>query len=121
MASLEGKAVVSPHPSRFLTAADTAAHIRGHVQGVRRGPDLPSGEASLCADLVVFDPVLIAGIRDGSTRERSLGYDTEYRPLENGDFEQRNLSYNHCALVAVGRAGERVAVLDSSEDEMIAS
>jgi hypothetical protein len=68
------------------------------------------------ADLVIFDPLLIQGIKDRSTREVSLGYDAEYVPAGE-DWEQVSLTYNHCALVPVGRAGQLVAVQDS-EGEM---
>src|SRR5579863_8976042 len=37
LASLESKVFVSPHPPRFLTAADTSGYSKGHVRNVRRG------------------------------------------------------------------------------------
>jgi hypothetical protein len=118
MSSLEGKAVVHPHPSKFLSAADTAGLARGHCQNVRPGAErLSNDEWPLLADLVIFDPVLAAGIEDGSIRQVSPGYQCRYEPLENDDWEQVNLMYNHLALVATGRSGELVAVQDGASGD----
>jgi len=117
-ASCEGKPVVSPHPSAFLTPDNASWFSRGHMQHIRRGDDTEDGEQTLIADLVITDSGLIQQIEDGSLRDCSLGYACRYARRDDGSWEQSDLYANHCAIVNRGRAGDQVRIEDSGEGVM---
>ena len=114
MASLEGKPVTDTHPTEFLNAQNTGWFVRGHVQNVREGPNLPDGERSVIADLVIHDAPLIHKIKSG-VRDLSVGYQCKYVDNGNGTYSQTQLAGNHVAVVPNGRAGEHVKILDSEQ------
>jgi hypothetical protein len=113
LASLEGKPVCDNHPGQFLTSENVGWYGKGHVQHVREGDPLPDGERVIVGDLVITDSELIVKIK-GGVRNISVGYDCEYRSRDDGSFEQRKIRANHVAVVANGRAGEHVRILDSA-------
>jgi len=111
MASFEGKPVTDDHPGTFLTPENWSAYCRGHVQNVRVGETTDEGERTLVADLVINDRNLIEKIRNGK-REVSCGYDCFYLERADGTFQQSRIRGNHVAVVAQGRAGENVRIMD---------
>ena len=112
LASLEGLPLVDNHPPRFVGPENWSAFAKGHVQNVRRGGRLPSGENSVLADLIVSDGNLQQKIKNGK-RDISLGYSCDY--VVSGDvIMQTNLRYNHAAVVDRGRA-LNTKILDSAE------
>lgn len=111
MASLEGKPITSPHPPTFLTPENATAYQRGHVQNVRRGDRLATGEETLIADLVITDAELIEKVSNG-LRECSVGYHCEWVPQGDGSFEQQKIRANHLAIVPDGRAGDEMRIMD---------
>jgi Uncharacterized protein conserved in bacteria (DUF2213) len=114
LASLEGKPVCDNHPAQFLTAENVGWYAKGHVQHVREGDPLPDGEHAIVGDLVITDAGLIAKIK-GGMKNISVGYDCEYAVRDDGSsFEQRKIRANHIAVVANGRAGEHVRILDTA-------
>lgn len=117
IASFEGKSVTSPHPPTFLTPDNHAGYALGHLQNVRRGPLLDDGERALLADLFIKDTRLIQPVESGSMREVSCGYDCEYSPMGDRQYAQTKIRGNHVAVVANGRAGSNVRILDSAGEE----
>jgi hypothetical protein len=109
IASFEGKPVTSDHPREDVRPDNISQYLRGVTTNVRRG----TGEESdlLLADLIIYDPILIAHIEAGK-KEISCGYDCNYVPVDNM-YEQQQIRGNHVAVVDSGRAGPRVKIKDS--------
>jgi hypothetical protein len=91
-----------------------------YTKGVVLNPRQGTGSAAdyLLADFMVFDPDMIADI-DAGKREVSCGYNPEYYPVLDDSGEplpgrgrQRNIIYNHMAVVDAGRCGHNCAVRD---------
>lgn len=115
IASFEGKIVTDNHPPELLTPETAGFYTKGAMQNVRRSiaeTDL------LLADLIIYNQRLIDEIEKEGKREVSCGY--EYNLLSNGDgtYSQTNIVGNHVAVVESGRAGDRVAIMDSKLTEM---
>jgi len=78
----------------------------------------------IAANLLITDSDVIDAVEQGHRREVSLGYscDLEERAGEwNGeayDAIQRNIVYNHAAIVARGRAGSEVSIRMDAKDAM---
>jgi hypothetical protein len=113
IASFEGKPVTSDHPKEDVRPDNISQYLRGVTTNVRRG----TGEESdlLLADLIIYDPILIAHIEAGK-KEISCGYDCNYVPVDNM-YEQQQIRGNHVAVVDSGRAGPRVKIKDSEIKE----
>ena len=116
LASLNGKPITDNHPKEFLTSENARWLTLGHVQNVRIGPKLSDGETCVVGDLVITDEDLIRKIKDG-VRELSVGYKCRYRDNRDGSFSQTNLEANHIAVVASGRAGKDIRILDSQDED----
>jgi uncharacterized protein len=94
-------------------------HDRSIVVGTTMG-DARFEDPYLLVSLTVWDGDAIAAIEDGSCRELSGGYrhvvdmtPGVYRG-QSYDGVMTNLSFNHVALVEVGRNGSDVAVADEA-------
>lgn len=111
MASFEGKPVTDDHPpgSDDVLPENIDRYLRGVATNIRRGV----GEEAdlLLADLIIYDPILIAEIESGK-RETSCGYNYKLAPLEGGGYAQKVIRGNHVAIVRNGRAGPRIRVKD---------
>jgi uncharacterized protein DUF2213 len=116
MASFEGLPLTDDHPGVLIQPSNWSNYARGHVQNVREGKPLPSGERALIADLIVSDGSLISKIEAGK-RDISCGYTCEYYELSDGTWAQCNLRGNHVSIVQKGRA-LNTKVLDSGKDVM---
>jgi hypothetical protein len=103
LASIEAKPLTINHPSEFLTPENFNYYAVGHVQNVRRGPDI-EGEVQVIGDLHVTDARAIDNIV-GGMRDLSLGYHYDIDDNGDGTYTQRNLRCNHCAIVPEGRSG----------------
>ena len=79
---------------------------------------MDTGEEPLLADIIVKDATTISKIENG-TREISCGYDCEYVLTGDGTYGQKNIRGNHIALVANGRAGDAVRILDAKEERPV--
>lgn len=115
LATLNGKDVVDEHPEddpdrtfdiepdnfRFLT--------RGVVMNPRRGKG--ADEDVILCDLLVKDKSAIEAVEQGKV-EVSAGYRAQYFKLGPGKVEQRNIFFNHVALVEAGRCGSRCSIRD---------
>lgn len=107
--SLEGKTFCIDHPDEMVTPDNWKELAHGFIQNVRRG----IGEQSdlLIGDLIVTTSKAIELIKAGM-REISLGYDASYEQIKKGLGRQKDIIFNHIALVMRGRAGHRCAIGD---------
>lgn len=110
MASFEGKPTTDEHPSDWVTPDNISIYGKGTAQNIRRSKEETD---LLIADLMIYDANLIKEIQEGK-REVSCGYDCVYEENEDGTYSQRQICGNHVAVVHAGRAGDRVAIKDSS-------
>lgn len=112
LASFEGKPFTDDHPPVLLTPENAGQYEKGHVQNVRRG----TGEFSdfVVADIHVHDAAAISAIQNGK-RQISCGYECEYEENPDGTLTQKQIRGNHVALVDVGRAGTRAAIMDANK------
>lgn len=115
IASFEGKIVTDNHPPELLTPDTSGLYIRGAMQNVRQSPNEPD---LLLADLMVYDKGLIDEIKNKGKREVSCGYEYILVPNDDGTYSQTNIVGNHVAVVDSGRAGDRVAIMDSKIQKM---
>lgn len=121
MASLVGAPVTRLHPGELVTAKNFAQYSRGHV-----GETVKQEGDKLTATVFVQDADLVAAIESGGLREVSCGYacriDETSGVTDTGeryDRIQRDISYNHLAVVPVGRAGSEIALRLDANDNAI--
>lgn len=117
METLKGKPVTEDHPAVPVTAENAQTLARGwtHDNVEQNGDKLSVG-------VTIMDAALIDAIQAGK-QEVSCGYavDLEMVPgrYEGQDYDavQRNIRYNHLAIVPRGRAGSDVRLrLDAAEE-----
>jgi hypothetical protein len=114
MSSAEGVPLVSPHPGVFLSPSNWKAYASGHIQNVREGDALPNGDRTLVADLIVRDRETAEQIELRRRRQVSMGYSCRYEMAADGNtWLQRDIVYNHCAIVEKARGGNSLAVMDA--------
>jgi hypothetical protein len=119
IASFDGKSIVDEHPPVHMAPGSLVTRDNerdltcGHMQNVRVGPALGTGEVPLIADLHVKDGDLIDKI-DAGIRDVSCGYTYILKRLANGTFIQTNIRGNHIAVVPKGRAGAGISIQDSA-------
>lgn len=107
--SIIGKSVTDEHPDDNVTP-DTFKDLEvGTVISARRGTG--SMADLLIGDIIIKDPTSIKNVLDGKV-EVSCGYDADYEELSPGVGRQKNIYYNHLALVDKGRCGPRCAIGD---------
>lgn len=116
LASLSMVPLTLEHPEAGCVTADTARALTvGHI-----GDTVEQDGALVRSPVLVTDGAAVKAVIEGTHRETSCGYtaDVDETPgVYNGepyDAAQKNIRYNHVALVAKGRAGPDVRVrLDS--------
>jgi uncharacterized protein len=113
LASLEDAPVTDLHPTEMVNGKNFAALAKGHVRAVK-----PDGKL-VAATTLVQEAELVAKVDRGERKEISCGYTCrlDMTPGVSPDGEaydaiQRNITYNHVALLPVGagRAGREVAL-----------
>lgn len=116
MQSLSAVPVTNDHPTELLNAKNTKDHMVGYTSDRVDRKDI-----FLKTSATVTDHKAIEALMSGK-QQVSCGYlcDVEEKKgMWNGqryDAIQRNIRYNHVAIVAAGRAGEEVRVhFDSAE------
>lgn len=93
---------------------DDMPKVRGAIGG-----NIEEKEPYLYADLIIYDERLIEQIESGNTVELSPGYLAKYEEGkgefngESYDYVQKDLKFNHLAVVPTGRSGEDLRVLDA--------
>jgi len=122
MDSLKSIPVTVMHPKQFVTSVNAKEVMRGYTSdSVEKIAD-----TYLKTDLIVTDADAIAGVESKAYAQLSCGYTCDLEDNE-GIFQglpyqkiQRNIRYNHLALVDKGRAGPQVRVLmDAAEGDEI--
>ena len=123
LASLQDLPVTDRHPAPGRVTPENVRQFgRGHVSGSPR-----QDGNMVAAALVINDAELISAVDSRARTEISCGYtcDTENTPGvspsgEAYDRVQRNIRYNHVAVVEKGRAGSQVRLrLDAAGDMVI--
>lgn len=112
MASLRGKPITDGHPGKV-----TAKNVRQHIVGTALSVGRQDGQ-NMVGDIHIFD----TGPVDAGNKELSLGYELELDETpgvspegERYDAVQRNIRYNHLAVVKRGRAGNARLNLDAAD------
>lgn len=119
--SLKGKPLTDLHPSVMVDSSNYKDFTKGSVYGEPRASE---DGINLIVDIVIYDEDLVNKIAplnfDGTRtlsdnfKDLSLGYKAELVELEGtDDFYQKNIIYNHLAVVKEGRAKNAQIVFDS--------
>jgi uncharacterized protein len=120
LASFEGKPVTDNHPKEFVDVENIGQHHCGHVQNVRAGTTpLPTGDLPILADLMITDSDLAGDIVARRKRQLSCGYNY-HLAYEGARLSQVNITGNHVAVVAKGRAGDAARINDEAPNDYIA-
>ncbi|MFT9498031.1 DUF2213 domain-containing protein [Anaerosolibacter sp.] len=114
LASLKGKPIIVTHKAGRVDASNARKHTVGTIlsEGMRDGDNVR-------AEIIIYDKAA----QDSGLKQLSCGYlvDLEMTPGEwqgeKYDCIQRNVRYNHLALVERARAGE-IARLNLDGDEI---
>lgn len=107
--SMIGKPVTNDHPEELVSPTNWREHSVGTVMSARRGEGVYAD--LLIGDIMITEPKAIQDVLSGKV-EVSCGYDAEYEELQPGVGRQRNIIYNHLALVDRGRCGPRCSIGD---------
>ena len=113
--SLRQLPVTNDHPSELLTSKDAKKYMVGST-----GENVDKADQFLKTSVTVYDADTIEDIKAGK-QEVSCGYESELEESpgvfqgEKYDVIQRNIRYNHLAIVNKGRAGPDVRLrMDSN-------
>jgi hypothetical protein len=128
MASLVGLPATNNHPAEMVSPENSKDFVVGMTSDTPKRILLPVSNGDREEEYVqqkvsFFDKDTIKEIKDGKKREMSLGYTCfldETPGVWQGqryDCVQREIRYNHLALVERGRAGPLARVLTDSKDK----
>lgn len=98
LSSLRGKTLTLNHPDEDVSADNHSYLAKGFVLDVRRDGNLIRG------DIKITDKETIDLILNKDMVELSLGYETKLEYKNSNSLVQRDIVYNHLALVERGRA-----------------
>lgn len=120
MDSLRGAPVTLHHPDEFVTPFNAKKVMRGYTSD-----NVEKQDKYLKTDLTITDEEAIKSVEEKKVQELSCGYtcdlveESGVYDGEKYDFVQKNIRYNHLALVDKGRAGPHVRVhMDSADDQV---
>jgi hypothetical protein len=121
LASLENAPVTDLHPSAMVDTKNYRELTKGHARDVKQDGKL------VAASVLVQDAELVSKVDKGERKEISCGYTCKLDMTpgvsptgEHYDAVQRDIVYNHVALLPIGtgRAGREVALrLDAATQE----
>ncbi len=121
LATLEDAPVTDLHPSTMVDGKNFGALSKGHARESKQDGKF------VAATVIVQDADLVAKVESGARKEISCGYKCRLDMTpgvspegEAYDAVQRDISYNHVALLPVGtgRAGREVALrLDAAYED----
>lgn len=114
--SLVGKPVTNDHPPMNVTPDTWNKLSVGSVISARRGTGDTAGY--VVGDIMIMDKRAIQDVLQGK-REVSCGYDAEYDEIGPGVGRQREITYNHLALVDKGRCGSACSIGDYQPKELL--
>lgn len=114
--------IVNGHPPERLVTAENAKRLSiGYT-----GETIDKEDPFIVSNLVITDSEAIKEILSKTKHQLSLGYTVDLEPEignyygEPYDFRQRNIKYNHLALVDTARAGPEARIaLDGQDAEEI--
>lgn len=121
MSTLAGVPVTNRHPSKLVDKENARKFMVGFTSDIVSKRD----EKYLDTHVTITDAMLIQEIEKSGLREVSCGYtcELEMNPGvydgENYDAIQRNIKYNHLAVVDKGRAGPQVRLHLDSESAIL--
>jgi len=98
LSSLRGKTITLNHPDEDVSAENHSYLAKGFVLDVRRDGNLIRG------DIKITDKDTIDLILNKDMVELSLGYETKLEYKDSNNLVQKEIVYNHLALVERGRA-----------------
>lgn len=117
LSSLAAATLTSGHPDEPVTAANSSGLSVGHL-----GETPVKFDHHVKATIYVKDAVAVKAVESGQLRELSCGYTCDMDPTpgvyegQPYDEVQKNIRYNHVALVTRGRAGPENRIrLDSTD------
>lgn len=128
MDSLKGVPLTNRHPTELVDARNAKKFMVGFTSDV-----VEKHDNLVSTSVTITDENIILEIENDGLREVSCGYvcDLEFTPGRtpeglNFDAIQRNIQYNHLAVVDTGRAGPEVrlrmdansAILENEENEI---
>lgn len=113
--SIIGKPVTNDHPDELVVPSNWRDNSVGHVVSARRGTGVDA--SLLLGDIMICEPEAIQDVLSGKV-EVSAGYDADYETTGKNTGRQRNIYYNHLALVDKGRCGPRCAIGDFQPEEI---
>jgi uncharacterized protein len=124
LATLSGATVTKQHPAVRNGLVDPSSYRSvavGHV-----GDEVKQDGDKVAGVVYVQDADAIAAVERGSMRQVSCGYQCRMDETpgvtadgQSYDRVQRDITYNHVALVPVGRAGADVALRLDADDNLI--
>lgn len=116
LATLADAPVTDLHPPAMVTTENHGTYSKGHARDVKHD------DRFVTSKLVLQDKTLVGAVERKDRTQVSLGYTCreDLTPgIYNGeryDLIQRDIQYNHVAIVPSGRAGADVALrLDAAE------
>lgn len=120
LATLVAAPVTKLHPPELVSSENFGRYAKGHVgESVRQDGD------KVVASVFVQDAALVSAVERGDMREVSCGYTCRMDDTpgvspegERYDRVQRDISYNHVAVVPVGRGGSDVRLRLDAADNM---
>jgi hypothetical protein len=118
LSTLADAPVTKLHPAEMVNADNFGRYAKGHVNAPRQDGD------KVVASVVIQDADLIRSVERGDMREVSCGYTCRIDETpgvtpdgERFDRIQRDVSYNHVAVVPQGRAGSEIRLrLDAADN-----
>lgn len=119
--SLANVPLTNDHPPEMVTADNAMQYSVGST-----GDKAEQDGIFVKTALTIHDAAAIKAVKDKAKAQLSCGYTCDLE-MQAGEFEgvrydaiQRNIIYNHLALVPVGRAGPEARVhMDSTEGRMV--
>lgn len=122
LATLKSAPVTIEHPPEMITPKNVAKYRKGHATDrVEVNRELVE------TDVIIEDQDAIDAVERDGLRELSCGYDAdivEESGTYNGapyDYVQKNIVYNHIAIVKRGRGGPEVRLRMDSADAVMQS
>lgn len=120
LATLQNSVLTNDHPSEAVTSKNARKYAVGFT-----GQSVDRDDNKVKITTRFTDQSAIDAIESGEKAELSCGYHCDVvmgggqYMGEEYDAEQKNIRYNHVALVKVGRAGPDVRIRMDSEDGII--
>ena len=138
LSSMTLKPVVNDHPDKKVTPANVEALAVGSLGSLVTtttqektwdgftAPEKLTDGLHVAIDMTINQEAAIDDVLNGK-RSLSMGYECEIEKAEEGaawlgmayDAVQRNIRYNHCAIVEAARAGDAARIRLDGKDEEI--